>query len=66
MAQALTQALSHHCYDYDSVRELLRRLVEPDTPPRLDLTQQPGLAQVQVAPVDLTHFDRLLPAGGAS
>ena len=66
VAQALTQALTHHCYDYDSVRELLRRCVEPETPPPLDLTQQPGLAQVQVAPVDLSQFNRLLPIGGAS
>ena len=66
VAQALEQALSHHCYDDDGVRELLRRLLEPDLPPPLNLTHQPALAEVQVTPTDLTQFDRLLSAGGSS
>ena len=66
VAQALEQALNHHCYDYDGVRELLRRLVEPDLPSPLKLTDQPDLACVEVTPTDLSQFDQLLSAGGVS
>jgi transposase len=66
IAQALEQALAHHCYEYDGVRELLRRVLEPDLPPPLNLATRPMLKKVQVTPADLKQFDRLMPKGGVS
>jgi hypothetical protein len=64
LAAALDEALRHHCYSYDGVRELLRRQVEPPPPPVLTLADRPDLRQVVVAMPDLAQFDRLLPVGG--
>lgn len=64
LAAALDEALRHHCYTYDAVRELLRRLSEPASPPRLTLQERPDLRQVVVQMPELAQFDRLLPAGG--
>lgn len=65
VAAALDEALRHHCYHYDGVRELLRRQTEPPPPPRLTLEDRPDLRQVQVQLPELVQFNRLLPAGGA-
>jgi hypothetical protein len=65
VAAALDEALRHHCYHYDGVRELLRRQTEPPPPPRLTLEDRPDLRQVQVQMPELVQFNRLLPAGGA-
>jgi hypothetical protein len=66
VAQVLEGALSHHCYSYDGVRELLRRQTEPAAPPPVDLANRPDLNQVQVFMPDLAQFNRLLPVGGGS
>jgi transposase len=65
VAAALESALAHHCYSYDGVRELLRRLTEPALPPPLGLPDRPDLRQVRVQMPDLAQFDQLRPVGGA-
>lgn len=64
LAEALETALTSHCYDYDSIRELVRRMVEPGTPPPVDLRSHPTLANVKVPAPDLGHFDQLLSLEG--
>jgi transposase len=66
VAEVLEQALAGHCYSYDGVRELLRRLTEPAPPPPLDLQNRPDLADICVQPTDLGQFNRLLPVGGGT
>lgn len=65
LAAALDEALRHHCYSYDGVRELLRRQSEPSRPAPLALDDRPDLRQVAVQMPDLVQFNRLLPVGGA-
>jgi hypothetical protein len=65
LAAALDEALRHHCYSYDGVRELLRRQSEPSRPAPLALDDCPDLRQVAVQMPDLAQFNRLLPVGGA-
>lgn len=62
LAMALEEALRHHCYSYDGVRELLRRQTEPPQPLPLTLDKRPDLRQVVVQMPELTQFNRLLPA----
>jgi len=66
VAEALEQALARHCYHYDGVRELLRRLMEPAPPPSIELQDRPDLASICVQPTDLGLFNLLLPAGGGA
>lgn len=61
LATALDEALRHHCYSYDGVRELLRRQSEPARPAPLALDDRPDLRQVVVQMPDLAQFNRLLP-----
>jgi hypothetical protein len=64
LAMALDEALRHHCYSYDGVRELLRRQSELPLPAPLALADRPDLRQVVVQMPDLAQFNRLLPVGG--
>lgn len=66
LATALEQALNCHCYQVAGVQELVRRLIEPATPPPADLQAYPQLAEIVVHPPDLTQFNQLLPSGGVS
>ncbi|MCB8985299.1 MAG: IS21 family transposase [Ardenticatenaceae bacterium] len=66
LARVLEVALSHHCYSYDGVRELLRRQTEPAPPAPVNLADRPDLRQVHVDLPDLAQFNRLLPTGGVS
>lgn len=66
LAEALEQALHGHCYQVAGVQELVRRQVEPSRPAPANLTAYPELAALTVPPPDLTHFNHLLPAGGAA
>lgn len=66
LAEALEMALVCHCYNYDGVRELVRRVAEPARPAPADLSSHPTLASVSVPPPDLGHFNQLLPLGGGS
>jgi transposase len=61
IAQALEQALIHHCYTADGVKQLLLRLTEPERPAEpLDLAQRPGLEDMEVLWPEVRQFDRLL------
>jgi transposase len=64
VAEVLEQALAGHCYSYDGVCELLRRLTEPALPPPIELGERPDLARISVQPTELVQFNRLLPLGG--
>jgi hypothetical protein len=66
LAEALEMALVCHCYNYDGVRELVRRVAEPERPDPADLSTHPTLASVSVPPPDLERFNQLLSAGGGS
>jgi transposase len=66
VAEALHQALAAHCYTYDGVRELLRRVAQPAPPPAADLSARPRLAAVHVSPPNLSQFNQLLAQGGAA
>lgn len=66
LAEALEMALVCHCYNYDGVRELVRRVAEPQRPAPADLSSHPTLASVSVPPPDLRHFNQLLSLGGGS
>jgi len=66
LAEALEMALVCHCYNYDGVRELVRRVAEPERPAPADLSSHPTLASVSVPPPDLGHFNQLLSLGGGS
>ncbi|MCP5088194.1 MAG: IS21 family transposase [Rhodobacteraceae bacterium] len=63
LAEALEMALVCHCYNYDGVRELVRRVAEPARPEPADLSSHPTLARVRVPPPDLGRFNQLLSAG---
>ena len=64
VAATLEEALRRKCYTYDGVCELLRRRIEPPSPPPLPLEDRPDLRTVQVLKPELAQFNRLLPAGG--
>lgn len=64
LAMALDEALRHHCYSYDGVRELLRRQNELPPAAPLALDNRPDLREVVVQMPDLAQFNRLLPVGG--
>lgn len=64
LAAALDEALTHRCYSYDGVCELLRRQTEPASPTPLALEGRPDLRQVSVTMPALAQFDRLRPVGG--
>jgi transposase len=66
VAKALQEALACHSYNYDGVRELLRRLTEPAPPLPFDLQERPDLANICVQPADLGQFNQLLSVGGGS
>lgn len=69
LAQALTEALQHHCYTVDGIKQLLQRLREPAQPlAPLDVTPWPHLAVTPVEWPALSRFDTLLaqPPGGAA
>jgi transposase len=66
LAEALEMALVCHCYNYDGVRELVRRVAEPKRPDPVDLSSHPTLASVSVPPPDLERFNQLLSVGGGS
>jgi hypothetical protein len=59
-------ALVCHCYNYDGVRELVRRVAEPERPAPADLSSHPTLANLSVPLPDLECFNQLLSAGGGS
>jgi hypothetical protein len=69
VAQALEEALEHHCYTADGVKQLLQRLREPSQPPApLDVSPWPQLGMAPVTWPALTRFDALLAhlsGGGA-
>lgn len=66
LAEAMEVALVCHCYNYDGVRELVRRVAEPERPAPADLSSHPTLANVSVPLPDLKRFNQLLSAGGGS
>jgi hypothetical protein len=66
VAEALSQALAAHCYTYEGVRELVRRVAQPAPPPAADLSTRPQLATVHVPPPNLNQFNQLLAAGGVA
>jgi transposase len=61
VAQAVDQALAHHCAHADGVELCLRQLVNPTLAwPSLDLSDHPRLVTVGSQPCDLTCYDQLL------
>ncbi len=64
LAEALRLALEARCFNYDGVRELVRRVVEPERPLPADLSSHHALARTTVPSPDLGHFNQLLSKGG--
>ena len=61
LAEALEEAVSHHCLGISDVCELLRRMTEETPPAVTSLVGHPHLSDIQVEKPNLDHFDQLLP-----
>lgn len=62
--QAIEQALTYGCIHAEGVRLCLHQVLHPQqTPPALDLTETPHLAQIGAQPIDLQLYDALLTGG---
>jgi len=61
VTEAVKQALTAGSAQLDHVTLCLHQILMPETlPPQLDLSTQPGLAEVGHQPLDLTLYDQLL------
>lgn len=64
IAQAIEHALELGAIHMEGIRLCLHHLVAPETPPpRLDLSDQPHLAQIGSHPLTLERYDQLLTGG---
>jgi hypothetical protein len=62
--QAIEQALTYGCIHADGVTLCLHQLLHPEqSPPALDLTETPHLAQIGAQPIDFGPYEALLTGG---